>query len=81
MKKRGTASNRARGAGGGGGGGVDDKRPYSKPLPEDAYEQWTEDDLSRMFERILELAGSRFLGNMPLCNKDASTLTPTRISG
>ena len=66
VTKRGTASNRGRGSGGGGGGGGDDRRPYYKSLPEDANEQWTEDELARIFERILERAGSRFLSHMPL---------------
>ena len=65
ITKRGTSSHRGRGSGAGGGGGGDDRRNYRKPLPEDAYEHWTEDELTRIIERILEGANARFLGNMP----------------
>ena len=65
ITKRGTSSHRGRGSGAGGGGGGDDRRNYRKPLPEDAYEHWMEDELTRIIERILEGANARFLGNMP----------------
>ena len=65
VTKRGTSSHRGQGSGAGGGGGGDDKRNHRKPLPEDAYEHWMEDELARIIERILDGANARFLGNMP----------------
>ena len=65
VAKRGTSSHRGKGSGGGGGGGGDDRRNYRKPLPEDAYTNWMEDELARIIERILERANARFLSNMP----------------
>ena len=65
ITKRGTSSHRGRGSGAGGGGGGDDRRNHRKPLPEDAYENWMEDELARIIERILDGANARFLGNMP----------------
>ena len=67
VTKRGTFSYRGRGkgSGGSGGGGGDDRRNYRKPLPEDAYTNWMEDELARIIERILERADARFLSNMP----------------
>ena len=65
VTKRGTSSHRGQGSGAGGGGGGDDRRNYRKPLPEDAYVHWMEDELARIIERILERANARFLGNMP----------------
>ena len=65
IAKRGTSSHRDRGSGTGGGGGGDDRRGYRELLPEDAYECWTEDELVRIIERILEGADARFLSNMP----------------
>ena len=47
------------------GGGGDDRRNYRKPLPEDAYTNWMEDELARIIKRILERADARFLANMP----------------
>ena len=58
-------------AGSGGGGGGDDGRPNPKILPEDAYDYWSDDELCRLFERILGRTGARFLANMPKSNKDA----------
>ena len=60
VAKRGTSSHRGKGSGGSGGGGGDDRRNYRKPLPEDAYEHWMEDELARIIERILERADARF---------------------
>ena len=65
VTKRGTSLHRGQGSGGGGGGGGDDRRNYRKPLPEDAYTNWMEDELARIIERILERADARFLANMP----------------
>ena len=58
-------SGQGKGSGGGGGGG-DDRRNYRKPLPEDAYINWMEDELARLIEQILEGADARFLAHMPL---------------
>ena len=85
VTKRGTSSYRGRGSSSGGGGGGDDRRNYRKPLPEDAYEHWMEDELARMIERILERAGPRFLSNMPVllppCKDESVKTAATKISG
>ena len=65
ITKRGTSARRGQGSGSGGGGGGDDRRNYRKSLPEDAYENWMEDELTRIIVRILEGADARFLNNMP----------------
>ena len=53
-------SGQGKGSGGGGGGGGDDRRNYRKPLPEDAYINWMEDELARLIDE-----GSRVPS--PLC--------------
>ena len=63
-------------SGSGGGGGGDDGRRCSTPLPEDGYTcwgAWLLEELTRRLERVLGLAGDRFLSNMPACNGGAST--------
>ena len=57
-------SGQGKGSGGGGGGG-DDRRNYRKPLPEDAYINWMEDELASLIEQILEGADARFLSHIP----------------
>ena len=63
---RSTSSRSGQGEGsGGGGGGGDDRRNLHKPLPEDAYINWMEDELARLIEQILDGASARFLSQMP----------------